>query len=74
MQHIRSNNTKIEEILRKALWNKGYRYRKNFKDLPGKPDIVITKYKGLDPEVGGGVDKNIYPRPVTFSLGLVAQF
>ena len=40
-----SNNTKIEEILRKALWNKGYRYRKNFKDLPGKPDIVITKYK-----------------------------
>ena len=45
MQHIRSNNTKIEEILRKALLNKGYRYRKNFKDLPGKPDIVITKYK-----------------------------
>ena len=45
MQHIRSNNTKIEEILRKALWNKGYRYRKNFTDLPGKPDIVITKYK-----------------------------
>ena len=45
MQHIRSNNTKIEEILRKALWNKGYRYRKNFEDLPGKPDIVITKYK-----------------------------
>ena len=45
MQHIRSNNTKIEEILRKALWNKWYRYRKNFKDLPGKPDIVITKYK-----------------------------
>ena len=36
--------------------------------------FVITKYKGLDPEVGGGVDKNIYPRPVTFSLGLVAQF
>ena len=34
MQHIRSNNTKIEEILRKALWNKGYRYRKNFKELP----------------------------------------
>ena len=30
--------------------------------------------EGLDPEVGGGVDKNIYPRPVTFSLGLVAQF
>ena len=32
-------------MLRKALWNKGYRYRKNVKSLPGKPDIVITKYK-----------------------------
>ena len=45
MQHIRSKDTKIEIILRKALWNKGFRYRKNFKELPGKPDIVITKYK-----------------------------
>ena len=45
MQHIRSDNTKIETILRKALWNKGYRYRKNYKELPGKPDIVLTKYK-----------------------------
>lgn len=45
MQRIRSKNTQIEVILRKALWNKGYRYRKNFKDLPGKPDIAITKYK-----------------------------
>ena len=45
MQHIRSDNTKIETILRKALWDKGYRYRKNYKDLPGKPDIVLTKYK-----------------------------
>ena len=31
--------------LRNALWNKGYRYRKNDKRLPGKPDIVLTKYK-----------------------------
>lgn len=45
MQHIRSQNTKIEVILRKALWKKGYRYRKNYKDLPGKPDIVLAKYK-----------------------------
>ena len=42
MQHIRSDNTKIETILRKALWDKGYRYRKNYKDLPGKPDIVFV--------------------------------
>jgi TonB-dependent starch-binding outer membrane protein SusC len=32
--------------------------------------FTITKYKGLDPEVGGGVDNNIYPRPRTFSIGL----
>ena len=31
--------------LRKALWEKGYRYRKNYKELPGKPDIVLLKYK-----------------------------
>lgn len=45
MQQIRSKDTKPEIILRKALWKKGYRYRKNYKYLPGKPDIVITKYK-----------------------------
>ena len=45
MQHIKSNDTKIEVILRKALWARGYRYRKNYKELPGKPDIVLTKYK-----------------------------
>lgn len=45
MQHIRSENTSIEIRLRKALWEKGYRYRKNDKRLPGKPDIVLTKYK-----------------------------
>lgn len=45
MQHIKSCNTHIEVLLRKALWENGYRYRKNYKDLPGKPDIVLTKYK-----------------------------
>ncbi len=45
MQHIRSKDTEIEVIFRKALWHRGYRYRKNVKDLPGKPDIAITKYK-----------------------------
>lgn len=45
MQHIRSKNTKPEVLLRKALWRKGYRYRKNYKQLPGKPDIVFTKYR-----------------------------
>lgn len=45
MQHIRSKNTEIECILRKALWKKGYRYRKHYTKIPGKPDIVLTKYK-----------------------------
>ena len=36
--------------------------------------FVITKYRGLDPEVFSGVDNNVYPRPVTFTLGLVATF
>lgn len=45
MLHIRSNNTKPEIILRKALWHRGIRYRKNYKGLPGKPDIVITRCK-----------------------------
>jgi len=45
MQHIRSKDTKIEVLLRKALWHKGIRYRKNYSKIPGKPDIAITKYK-----------------------------
>ena len=45
MRRIRSKNTKIEIALRKALWHKGYRYRKNYEALPGKPDIVLTKQK-----------------------------
>lgn len=45
MQHIRSKDTEIELILRKALWREGIRYRKNYDKLPGKPDIAITKFK-----------------------------
>lgn len=45
MKNIHGKDTKIEVMLRKALWNKGYRYRKNDKMLPGSPDIVLTKYK-----------------------------
>ncbi len=45
MQHIKAENTSIELLLRKALWEKGYRYRKNYKALPGHPDIALTKYK-----------------------------
>lgn len=45
MQNIRSKDTQIEVLLRKALVAKGIRYRKNYVELPGKPDIVLTKYK-----------------------------
>ena len=45
MKSIHSTDTGIEVSLRKALWAKGYRYRKNVRDLPGKPDIVMAKYK-----------------------------
>lgn len=44
MQAIKSKDTSIELCLRKALWHEGIRYRKNYKELPGKPDIAITKY------------------------------
>lgn len=45
MSRIRGKDTSIEVTLRKALWKKGYRYRKNYKALPGRPDIALTKYK-----------------------------
>lgn len=45
MSKIPSKNTKPEIVLRKALFAKGYRYRINYKKLPGKPDIVLSKYK-----------------------------
>lgn len=45
MSHIRSTNSKPEEIVRKYLFAEGFRYRKNVKKLPGCPDIVLPKYK-----------------------------
>ena len=45
MSHIRSRNTKPELKVRQWLWNHGYRYRLNVKSVPGKPDIVMRKYR-----------------------------
>ena len=45
MKNIRSKDTSIELKLRKELWRRGYRHRKNYTELPGKPDIVLIKYK-----------------------------
>ena len=45
MASIPSRNTRPEMMLRKALWRKNYRFRVNYKLLPGTPDIVFTKKK-----------------------------
>lgn len=45
MSRIRSTNSTPEEIVRKYLFANGFRYRKNDKRYPGKPDIVLPKYK-----------------------------
>lgn len=45
MSRIRNKNTKPEEVVRKYLFSQGFRYRKNDQRLPGKPDIVLPKYK-----------------------------
>ena len=45
MSRIRGKDTKPEELVRKYLFSKGFRYRKNDSRLPGKPDIVLPKYK-----------------------------
>lgn len=46
MRSIKSK-TKMEDKVSKALWSKGLRFRRNVKDLPGKPDIAIKKYKAV---------------------------
>ena len=45
MSQIRGKNTKPEELVRKYLFSQGFRYRKNDPRLPGKPDVVLPKYK-----------------------------
>ncbi len=47
MSRIRSENTSIEKKLRSILWGKGYRYRKNVRNILGKPDIVFRKKRLL---------------------------
>ena len=45
MSMIKGKNTKPEMIVRRYLFSKGFRYRVNVKELPGKPDIVLRKYR-----------------------------
>ncbi|BEG98190.1 TonB-dependent receptor SusC [Bacteroides sedimenti] len=58
----------------------GYAFNKLFGVLNGRAyatvqnPFVITNYKGLDPELNGGIDRNLYPRPVTSLVGLSLNF
>ena len=45
MSRIRGKDTEIEVRVRKYLFSKGFRFRKNVSTMPGKPDIVLPKYK-----------------------------
>ena len=45
MSRIRGRDTKAEVLLRKTLWHLGFRYRKNYRKLPGTPDIALTRQK-----------------------------
>ena len=45
MASIRSKDTKPEMIVRRGLWSRGFRYRLNYKRLPGHPDLVLRKYR-----------------------------
>ena len=68
MRRIRSKDTSIEVTLRKLLWHAGYRYRKNDADLPGKPDIALTKHKiaiFCDGEFFHGKDFDTKKKPET---------
>ncbi len=45
MSHIKSKDTSVEVKVRSYLFRKGFRFRKNVSSLPGKPDVVLPKYK-----------------------------
>ena len=47
MSHIHGKDTRIEVLVRKYLFSQGFRYRKNVASLPGKPDIVLPKYRTI---------------------------
>jgi DNA mismatch endonuclease Vsr len=62
MQAVKSKGSGIERMLSIALWNKGYRYRKNDTSVPGKPDLTFKKYKVavfVDGDFWHGKDWNI---------------
>ena len=45
MSHVKTKRNSAEVMIAKSLWHRGYRYRLNYKALPGYPDIALTKYR-----------------------------
>ncbi len=45
MSHVKTKRNSAEVMIAKSLWHRGYRYRLNYKVLPGSPDIALTKYR-----------------------------
>ena len=45
MSHVKTKRNSAEIMIAKSLWHRGYRYRLNYKTLPGSPDIALTKYR-----------------------------
>lgn len=67
MSKVHSTEGNDEVIIRKILWNNGIHYRKNYKDLPGKPDIALTKCKVavfIDGEFWHGHDWENYKKHI----------
>lgn len=67
MSKVHYTEGKDEVIIRKILWKNGIHYRKNYKDLPGKPDIALTKYKiavFIDGEFWHGYDWENYKQHI----------
>ncbi len=67
MQAIRSSGTKIEVLFGRALWGKGYRYRKNDRAIIGKPDFSLKKYRIVifcDSEFWHGKNWNIQQKRI----------
>ena len=71
MSNIRCKDTAIEIMLRKALWHKGYRYRKNYNKLTGKPDIVLNGKDWFDvlcPQIRRRSNSEFWKKKITHNM------
>lgn len=72
MKRVKATRSKPELKLRKAIWNVGLRYRKNFKGLPGSPDIVLVKHRiviFIDGDFWHGYDWNVKKLKLKHNVG-----